>query len=67
MKISTTVQSLYNTPPYNTDMDITQLCCGSQFFYHGFLQRNYRKMTMKWSFPYNSFVKLSGHFPIIPL
>ena len=32
MKISTTVQSLYNTPRYNTDMDITQSCCGSNFF-----------------------------------
>ena len=24
-----TVQSLYNTPCYNTDLDITQPCCGS--------------------------------------
>ena len=24
------------------------------------LQRNYRKMTMKWSFSYNSFVKFHG-------
>ena len=27
-----TVQSLYNTLPYNTDLDITQSCCGYQFF-----------------------------------
>ena len=25
---------------------------------HGILQRNYRKMTIKWSFSYNSFVKV---------
>ena len=29
-----------------------------KFFYHGILQRNYRKMTITWSFSYNSFVKL---------
>ena len=30
-----TVQSLYyTTPPYNTDLDLTQCCCRSQFFYH---------------------------------
>ena len=27
------------------------------FFYHGILQRNYRKMTTKWSFLDKSFVK----------
>ena len=31
----------------------------SKLFYHGILLRNYRKMTIKWSFSYNSFVKLS--------
>ena len=37
-----TVQSLYNTPCYNTDLDITQPCCGSlQNFHDGILQRNY--------------------------
>ena len=46
----------YNTPGYNTDLDITW-SCGSQIFYHGILQRNHRKMTIKWSFSYNSFVK----------
>ena len=28
-------------------------------FYHGILQKNCRKMIIKWSFSYNSFVKLS--------
>ena len=49
-----TVQSLYNTPHYNTDLDITHSCNS----FHGILQRNYRKMTIEWSFSYNSFVKL---------
>ena len=33
------------------DLDITESCneCGSQFFYHGILQSNYRKMTISWS------------------
>ena len=26
-----TVQSLYNTPRYNTGLDIAQSCCGSNF------------------------------------
>ena len=38
-----------------------------KYFYHGILQRNYRKMTIKWSFSYNFFVKFYGHFPIISL
>ena len=54
-----TVQSLYNTPHYYMYLDLTQLCCDSHFFYHGILQRNYRKMTIEWSFSYYSFVKLS--------
>ena len=29
-----TLQSLYKTPCYNTDLDITWSCCG----YHGILQ-----------------------------
>ena len=29
-----------------------------KFVNHGLLQRNDRKMTMKWSFSYHSFVKL---------
>ena len=51
-----TVQSLYNMPCYNNNMnlDIKWSCCGSQFFNNGILQRNYRKL------PY-------GHFPVIPL
>ena len=28
------------------------------YFYHGILQMNYRKMTIKWSFSYNFFVKI---------
>ena len=32
-----TVQSFYNTPRYNTGLDITQSYCGSQSFYHGVL------------------------------
>ena len=39
------------------DLNITWSCCVSHIFYHGILQRNYRKMTIKWSFSYNSFVK----------
>ena len=27
-----TVQSLYNRPGYNTDLDITGSCCGAQIF-----------------------------------
>ena len=54
------VQSLYNMPHYKTDLDITRSCCGSLIFhYRGILQRNYRKMTIPWSFSYHSFVKLS--------
>ena len=55
---SYTVQTLYNILHYNTDLDITRPCCGSQTFDHWILQRNYRKMTIKWSFSCNSFVKL---------
>ena len=51
-----TVQSLYGTAHYKTDLVITRSCCPKSF-YHGTLQRNYRKMTI--SFSYNSFVKLS--------
>ena len=41
-----TVLSLYNTLLYNTFFDITQSCLAPIFF-HGILQRNYRKMTME--------------------
>ena len=42
-------------------------CVISESCYKGIiLQRNYRKMTIKWPFSYNSFVKFHGkHFPII--
>ena len=41
----------------------------SESYYTGvILQRNYRKMTMLWSFSYNSFVKFHGkNIPIITL
>ena len=59
MRLST-VQNLHNMPHFNTDFDVTwSFCCPHIFFYLGILQRNYRKMTMKRSFSYNSFVKLS--------
>ena len=51
-----TMQSFYNTPHYNTNLDITWSCSGYQIFYHGILQRNYWKMTMNPKIP---FVKLS--------
>ena len=43
-----TVQSLYSTPLYNTYLDITLSCCGSQMFLamDVILRRNYRKMTI---------------------
>ena len=49
-----TVQSLYNMPHYDTDLDITLSCCGSQIFYrnHVILQRIYRKRTIKQRFFY---------------
>ena len=55
------VQFLYSTPHYNMDLDITQSCCGFQIIYHGILQRNDRKMCIKWSFSYSSFVELCLH------
>ena len=51
--------SLYNTPQYNTDLDIIRHVATPKYFYHRILQSNYRKITISWSFPYNSFVKLS--------
>ena len=57
-----TVQSLYNTPCYNADLGLTRSCCGSHFFYHGILQRNFRKMTIVWSFSYNFLVKFILYF-----
>ena len=50
-----TVQSFYNTPRCNMDLDITPSCCGPKFFHSVILQRNYRKMTR------------NGHFPLIPM
>ena len=37
------------------DCVISELC-----YKETILQRNYRKMTIKWSFSYNSFVKFHG-------
>ena len=66
MSFRNILQSPYNAPHYNMDLDRTWSCSGSQTFlllkfyiYYGILQRNSRKMTIKWSFSYNSFVKLS--------
>ena len=43
---------------YNADLDMDSVMLWFQkFFYYGILQWNYRKM--KWSFSYDSFVKLS--------
>ena len=33
------MQTLYNTPCYNTDLDIICPSCGSQIFYHEILQK----------------------------
>ena len=54
-----TVQSLYNTPHYNTDLDITCHGVAKKKVNHGILQRNYKKMTIKWPFSYVFFAKLS--------
>ena len=35
-----------------------------QFFFHEILQRSYKKMTIKWSFSYNSFIKLSSFIKV---
>ena len=57
------VQSLYNTP--NMNLDITVMLCLLIFFLPlNFLKRNYWKMTINWSFSYNSFVKLSLYDPV---
>ena len=53
-----TVQSLYITPHYNTHLDIAGLCSGSQCFLPWNFTKNYRKMTIKWSFSSYSIVKL---------
>ena len=55
------VPLVYNTPRYNIDLDMTQSCChvvASKLFIHVIFQRSYRKMTIKWSFSYKSFVKI---------
>ena len=52
----TAMQSFDNTH-YNMDLDMTWSCWDFQFFYHGILPRNNRKMTMTLSFSYYSFVK----------
>ena len=50
------MHSLYNTPHYNMGLIQHGHVVAPKYFNHGILQRNYRKM--KWSFSYNSFVKL---------
>ena len=60
-----TLQSFYNTPHYNKGLIYaTVKLWPRKYFYHGILQRNYGKMTMKWSFSYNYFVKLSLYYRI---
>ena len=41
-----TVQSLYNVSHYNTDLDITLSCCGSQFVYNGIYNTLYYNMDL---------------------
>ena len=56
-----TVQSLYNTPRYNTGLHIIVilLSCGSQFFLQWDFTKELKENDHKWLFSYNSFVKLS--------
>ena len=42
-----------NTPHYNMDMSLAGY---SSLFYDRHIQKNYRKITMQWSFSYNSSV-----------
>ena len=56
-----TAQCLYNRSCYNTDLDITRSCCGSQLFLPWNLQRNSWKMTIKWSFSYTVKPVKNGH------
>ena len=65
LNVLITVQSIYNAHHYNMNLNITRSCCGSHFitieFYkkkRRMLQRDYRKMTKKWSFFNSSFVKV---------
>ena len=44
---------------HSTDLDTKWSCCGSQSFLPWNFKWYHRKMTMKWPFSYNSFVKLS--------
>ena len=41
------VQSHYNTPYYNTDLDMTWSCCGSQIFLPIEFHKEFMKMTIK--------------------
>ena len=47
-----TVQSLYNTPHYKTDLDKTRSCCGS-------------KMFLPWKFTKKSIGKMSLYYHMI--
>ena len=51
--IKDTMQSLYSTPPNNTDLDITLSCCGSQKFLPWYFTKKLKEM----SFSYSSFIK----------
>ena len=42
-----TVQSLYNTPHYKMDSDVTRHFLAPNFFTMEILQKNYKKITIK--------------------
>ena len=44
-----TVQSLYNIPHYNTDLDRTQTCCVIQTFYYAILQSKKAKIRNRYN------------------
>ena len=52
---------VYKILHYNMDLDIRWSCFGFQIFYHGILRRNDRKMSIKWTFSFYSFVELCLH------
>ena len=63
----TTVQSLHNTSHYNMDLDLTSQVVAPKCFTMNFYKEIIdRKMTIKWSLSYNSFVK-SALFKMVHL
>ena len=55
------IKVITNTNRYNTDLDktLSSLVVAPKFFNQVIFQRDYRKMTIKWSFAFSSFVKWS--------